>query len=348
MGKRTTTVDISRKLGVATSTVVRALNGSAGVGAETRKMIQDMAREMDYQSNRSAKSLSRKTIKIGFIQPEQLSVYHDEIQKGIKSAHSEIADFNVALTCCVSTSDSNKYRRNLIKALNDMADDGYSGFIIIPSKDHSGLYECIDKLADRGIAVAIVSGDMPFSRRAFCVCLDGKVAGRIASELLCWFTGGAQTAIFTGHEHMKGNIVEIIDGFQETNVTNGLREAYIYDNYDDFDLAYLNTGKLFREHPEVKGIYIGSANTIPVCRRLEELGLAGEVKVVASDCYPELAQLIRERVVHASIFQDPFRQGRIAMKEMFRCIDEGIKPGEQFLTVQPTIILRSNLESFIS
>jgi len=54
---KTTSFDIAHRAGVSQATVSRALRNSPLVNAETRKRIQQIAREMNYQVNRSAAGL---------------------------------------------------------------------------------------------------------------------------------------------------------------------------------------------------------------------------------------------------------------------------------------------------
>ena len=49
--------EIANRLGVSIATVSRALNDQPGVGPEIRAKILEIAREMDYRPNLSARSL---------------------------------------------------------------------------------------------------------------------------------------------------------------------------------------------------------------------------------------------------------------------------------------------------
>ncbi len=57
---KTTSIDIAAQAGVSQSTVSRALRGSPLVHPETRRRIQDVANEMGYSVDRSARSLRAK------------------------------------------------------------------------------------------------------------------------------------------------------------------------------------------------------------------------------------------------------------------------------------------------
>ncbi|MBC8084201.1 MAG: LacI family DNA-binding transcriptional regulator, partial [Hymenobacter sp.] len=70
--KRQTTIsDVAKVLGVAPSTVSRALNGHSDINSNTRQAIIDVARQLDYQPNLLAQSLkSSETNTIGVVIPD--------------------------------------------------------------------------------------------------------------------------------------------------------------------------------------------------------------------------------------------------------------------------------------
>jgi LacI family transcriptional regulator len=68
--RQITIVDIAKSLGIAPSTVSRALNGSAEINASTRQEIIRVATEMDYRPNLLAQSLNRgETHTLGVVIP---------------------------------------------------------------------------------------------------------------------------------------------------------------------------------------------------------------------------------------------------------------------------------------
>lgn len=61
--RKTTSFDIAYRAGVSQSTVSRALRGSELVSLETRQKVQAIAKELNYQVDRSASSLRAKSTK---------------------------------------------------------------------------------------------------------------------------------------------------------------------------------------------------------------------------------------------------------------------------------------------
>jgi LacI family transcriptional regulator len=74
--------------------------------------------------------------------------------------------------------------------------------------------------------------------------------------------------------------------------------------------------------------------------------LSDQIKIVASDLFPELNEYLRQGVIHAAIFQQPFQQGRLAFRKMYEYIGEA-KRFEEIILLKPQIVLDTNLELFL-
>lgn len=345
MKKRVTTYDISRELGVSPSTVNRALNGNTRISEETRHKVLKTASAMGFKTNRAAKSLSRKPIKIGFIMTSNLLDFHSEVFMGVKAAYEELSDFNISFDYYITTQPMYSQREEILDKMLEMGNSGYDGILIIPVADLRGFHQVISELADKKVAVGILVGDIIGSRRTFTVQQNSILMGRIAAELLWWFAGGKKAAIFTSHKDL-GVHAEIIEGFFKELKKKPLELTGIYESHDNPDLAYDLAQKFLSEHPDTNGIYISTANSSSICRCIEERGLGGKIKIVASDIFPQLRRYIEDDIVHASIFQDPFYQGKLAFRTLFNYLEEGVLPNDNIL-IKPQIILSSNLDEFL-
>jgi LacI family transcriptional regulator len=86
---QTTIIDVAKVLGVAPSTVSRALNQKTEINSSTRELILKTAKEMDYRPNLLAQSLnSGETHTIGVIIPNIERPYFAGILAGIQSIAS--------------------------------------------------------------------------------------------------------------------------------------------------------------------------------------------------------------------------------------------------------------------
>lgn len=80
---QTTIVDIARELGIAPSTVSRALHGHPDVNEETRGLILKTANALNYQPNRLAYNLVKsRTNLIGIIVPEFHNQFFPDVIRG--------------------------------------------------------------------------------------------------------------------------------------------------------------------------------------------------------------------------------------------------------------------------
>ncbi|SDP30548.1 transcriptional regulator, LacI family [Mucilaginibacter sp. OK268] len=78
--------DIAKALGLSTSTVSRALNGSYEIGAETKKLVLEYAEKVNYRPNPIALSLKeQKSHSIGVVVCEVANTYFSQAINGIES-----------------------------------------------------------------------------------------------------------------------------------------------------------------------------------------------------------------------------------------------------------------------
>jgi LacI family transcriptional regulator len=345
MDKRITIYDIADKLNLSTTTVFRAINNKPRVSDKTKRLVLETAEAMGFKVNKAAKSLARNTIKLCFIIGYRVPVFHDEVIRGVKAASEELADFNMRLECHI-VEDKIAARYSILTLIKEAAESGCQGILLLPSPDMRGYHELISDLTGNNhIQIALIGTDIPGSNKLFSLRQDGMTSGSLAAELLWWFTERKSVVVFTGYKDI-GIHAEVLDGFYRGCRKYPLNILDVLENHDDSDLAYYNTEKAIRLYPELEGIYINSANSLTVCQKLEELGLGGKIKVVASDVFPELLKYMRQGIVHASIFQDPFNQGRRALKQLYGCIAEG-EVCEKNILVRPQVVLHSNMDTFI-
>ncbi len=345
MKERVTIYDIAEKLNISTATVNRALNNKPKVSEDTRKLVIKTAQKMGYRPNRVAKSMARKTIKLGLIINVSIPVFYDEILRGAMAAYEELMDYNVVFDYYFANQPMHSRRQEILDKMQQMGESGYNGILILPTADVRGYHEVISELFRKNVFVATVVSDILGSNRIFSLRQNAILAGKVAAELLWWFTDTKKVAIFSGYKDV-GIHAETIEGFYEGCKQKPLEIVGIYENQDDPELAYFNTQRMLDEHPDTEGIYINSANSSTVCSKLIEKGYGGKIKIVASDVFPELKQFMHKDIIHASIFQDPFNQGRLALKYLYKYIEDSEKPDSNIL-IKPQIVLKSNIDLFI-
>jgi LacI family transcriptional regulator len=197
--------------------------------------------------------------------------------------------------------------------------------------------------------VVCVASDAPRSQRLACVTSDAHTSGAIAAELF------SRTILKAGHLAMITGDLTTLDhaeklrGFAATLavVAPHLTLLPAFESHEKPTFAYRQAISLLSRKPYPLGIYISTANSIPVLRAVEEKHLLGNIQLIATDLFPELIPYIDSGKVLATLYQRPFTQGKTALELLLRYLIDGTAPIPN-TRLAPHIILRSNLHLFAS
>ncbi|MBT9394589.1 substrate-binding domain-containing protein [Hymenobacter sp. NST-14] len=144
--RQTTISDVARELGVAPSTVSRALNGHSDINENTRQAIVDMARQLDYQPNLLAQSLkSSETKTIGVVIPDIERPFFATAVSGIQQVVGE-AGYRVMI--CQSKESYEMEVSNVQALIASRVD----GLLICHSRETEN-FDHVKPSATRGIPV---------------------------------------------------------------------------------------------------------------------------------------------------------------------------------------------------
>jgi LacI family transcriptional regulator len=144
--KNITIKEIANRLGIAVSTVSRALHDAYDVSAETRQRVLALAEELDYKPNPYAVSLVKHETKIiGVLLPEIATHYFSTIVKGIQDVAYNIG-YNVMFFV---SNESLERERLILKNLNINTLDG----LLVSVSCETNVSDHFKKLIDRGLPV---------------------------------------------------------------------------------------------------------------------------------------------------------------------------------------------------
>lgn len=345
---------IAQRAGVSTATVSRALSGKGGLSDATRRHILDIARELNYRPNSLARRLSASEMTIGvFYIGSQLREFGLEMLCGAYAAGKELADYNIkvrliyipGLTSGNIACMNDKY----LAALKDVIDSGINGVVNFPMPSNRRQHEFFSNLfAERDIPMAgSWMGTVNVPDMLFSYSGDIYTAGAMAAELLWNMLGDnarvcIQTAQKDSFVHSAG-----IRGFRDALENFPLELVDVYENHDDTQMAYYVTDAILRNYPDVQGMFVGSANSSMVCRRISECEHPEKICLVTSDLYPELAQYIEKRIVRATIIQSQYHQTYEAVKTLADYLMSHKPPAQTARMERPQIVMRSNMRRFL-
>ena len=219
--------------------------------------------------------------------------------------------------------------------------------IILTAGNPTGLRPLIDAAEERGIRVVCVSTDSPESRRSSIVCVEPWLNGCLAGELMGKFVPpGSHVAVVAGmlatEDHRKKT-----DGFAEAFPQHcaGGKIVTVIEGHEDEEESFQKTFDLLRREPTLAGLYVNTVNCLPVCRALGAHGLAGKVKLITTDLFAEMSPYFQKGIITASIYQQPHRQGQMAVRMMADHLTNKV-PLPPTVHLSPGVVMSSNLHLF--
>ena len=343
MKKRITIREIAQIAGVSRITVTRALQDNSSIKPEKREKILEICREYDYKPNMIATRLFGKTIRFCVCIENIVNDFTNELLRGFHSAKEELSDYKVEIDIeILEHNNGDNIDAKRIDLIKRIKEQGYDGIIINMLRSD----EAVKFLNTSGIKAVFVNNLHDGANSVFTVLNNCVLAGKMAFEILSLGMSEKERkniAVFTGdtdlylHKALKNSFIS------EAN-HKGFHVCAVYDTKDSVGLAEKYADEML-ESRNIDGIYISSANSIPVIEKIIMAGKSKEIKIVTSDIFPKLSDYIRNGVVLATIFQNPYRQAKLAVMNLYYHITENRKISE-IVTIIPQIVMSSNLEVY--
>jgi LacI family transcriptional regulator len=335
---------IAEMANVSIGTVDRALHGRGGIKDATRQRILQIARQIGYTPNLAARALSvtKAISRIGVCMPREIHFFYDQLWSGVLEEARRLEQLGIQFV--------NRPVQTLgqedTQAFKELIQSGVDG-IILTAGNPKDLTPLINDAEENGIPVVCVSTDAPESRRSTVVCvepwLNGCLAGELMGKLL---PPGSKVAVVVGmltaEDHRKKT-----EGFSDALPRHcpGGKVVAVVEGHEDEDESFQKTFDLLRRIPTLSGLYVNTVNCLPVCRALGARGLAGKIKLITTDLFAEMSTYFQKGTITASIYQQPHRQGQIAV----RLLADNLTNKTNFppaVHLSPGVVMSSNLHLF--
>jgi len=236
---------IAELANVAIGTVDRALHGRNGIKESTRHHILQIARQIGYTPNLAARALSvsKSGVRIGVCIPREIRFFYDQLWSGVLDEARRVAQLGVELlnrpVPSLGVGDT--------EAFEELVESGVQG-IILTAGDPEGLKPLIDSAEEKGIHVVCLSTDSPESRRSTVICVEPRLNGCLAGELMGKFVPpGSKVALIAGmlsaEDHRRKT-----DGFSEAFPRHcpGGTIVTVIEGHEDEDESFQKTFDLFQ------------------------------------------------------------------------------------------------------
>lgn len=302
--------EIARVVGVAQSTVSRALNKSGYVAPATHKKIMEAVNTLGYRRNRIARNLrTRNSNFVGFIIPdisnEYFSMLVKEVETGLRSE-------GYALFLC--NTDENVETEEFY--INSLLDNQVAAIIIAPAGN-----KLSSALEQAQIPVILVDRNIKnVSIKQKClICSDNEAGGKNAVQTL--YDRGARNILLIGDERHIYGAENRIHAAQKHARLLGV-SVYTSFTHVSFSGGYKLVCHLLQTNPAIDGIFcVTDTIALGALRAIIEKG----IKV------PEKIQIIGFDGINIGSYvnpalttykQDVVKMGRTLVSATVNLIDE--------------------------
>jgi LacI family transcriptional regulator len=338
MGKATIP-DISRKAGVSTATVDRALNGRPGVSPANRQRVLRAAKELGYLPSEGVLHLPSRPAHLEFLIP----FGHNAFMRDVSNSITEFAATLPLVAACRIMALDGIGPDALIPALESLSLETEGVGLI--TTDHPKSRHAIQRLCEAGVRVVTIASDVPATPRSAYVGVDNRVAGRTAAQIMGMMAGAAEGSIglflgsraFHGHEERESGFRALLeDRFPGFEILPAIETG------EDSRRSRASMAALMRATDDLVGVYCVGAGRRGIVEALKAGGLKKRPLVVIHDLTDSSRSWLAEGLVDVVIDQNARLVGEQAVIRLLGAIAAST-PLLPFKDIEPRIILRENL-----
>ena len=153
---------------------------------------------------------------------------------------------------------------------------------------------------------------------------------------------GVRAGIITGSIRMLGHNRRM-KGFSDA--VKKMPDSMVSDvdeSLDEHDVAYRAARQMLISHPEINTLYFAAAGAVGGMQAAIDLERT-DLSVIACDDTDEIRSMMEQGMIHATICQEPFRQGYRAMQILFDAVVNNTPPAEEFCYMDNIIRIKENL-----
>jgi ribose transport system substrate-binding protein len=261
-----------------------------------------------YNKNSTASYTDTKTI--DFIVKMGSGEYWNMVKMGAQEAARE---FNVNMNFVAPGWEADvEAQEKLVSSAIDRKVDA----IVLAASDYKKMSAVVEKASINKIPLIIVDSAVETNKIVGTVSTDNFEAGKLAGEKLAELVGSdSEVAIISfvkdseSAQNREEGVISAISKYPGIDIV-----AKEYSNSSE-ELAFLLTKNVIDGNKDLKGIVaLNSAASLGAARAVEELGMKDKVKVVAFDSTVLGIQYLEKGVVQATVVQNPFVMGYLALK----------------------------------
>lgn len=341
--------DIALKAGVSVGTVDRVIHGRSGVSKSSKKKVEEILEQMNYQPNMYASALaSNKKYNFACILPSHTQEdYWIDIEAGMEHAVSVYKDFNIRLNIMYYDQyEPGAFAQVGMKMLETMPD----GVIMAPSSEDETKSTALE-LNARNIPYVFIDSNIKSLSPLSFYGQNSHSSGYFAAKILSLMAEKNDSVVI--FRLIYGGI---LGSNQQRNREEGFRE-YIKNNCPGIKLYeldfYINKPEdnekimeeFFAAHPEIKcGITFNSKAYI-VGEYMQKINRK-DFKMIGYDLLRRNVKCLKEGSIEFVIAQQPTEQGQSCIETLFEhlILKKEVKP---YNYMPISLISKENMDFYL-
>ncbi len=323
---------IAQAAGVSKATVSLALNGKPGVSPRTRQRILEIAKQLNYQPNASAKGLAKqKTETVGVIVPDISTPFYAELVRGVEG---EVSTYGYYLILCTTTGKPSR-EELYFQLFQTQRVDGI--IIMTPRGDD----RVIHQIHAEGFPIVVVDRDVAIGDDIVEVLVDNFHGSIAAMEHLLnlgykkiGFINGVPT-LPASQERLRGYRLAL----QEHDITP--RDEWLCTANFREDGGYHCMQRLLSADPSLDAVFVASdLMALGAIKALREEGkrVPDDIAIVGFDDIP-LAPTFDPPLT--TVRQPMAKMGAMAARLLFQLIN-GEELLERKVILQTELVVRAS------
>lgn len=338
--------EIAALAGVSIGTVDRALHNRGRVSPETKKRVEEIARQINYKPNLMARSLviNKKTVVAMLIPDPKQDEYWKQAYMGMERIMTKFEPQGLFFKPYFYMLDNkDSFVASACKILNSKP----QGVILAPNFLHEGkwLYE---KCIDLSIPVVMFDTIIPGTRPLSFIGTDSFQSGRVAAELLTMTADNKGKFAILHFDEELVNSPHMLD--KERGFLSYLKEenpereclVIVLNNKQHY---YRNQLRHMLEKNRISGIFVSTSKTYRIGSFLQKERIQGII-LAGYDLTGKNITLLNTGIIRFLINQNPRRQAEESINAFcnYLIYHESINPSVLFPI---EIITRANLPSYL-
>lgn len=339
--------EIARRAKVSIGTVDRVIHNRTGVSDKTKRKVQAIIAEIDYQPNLLGRRLaSNKITRLATLIPsvsEETSFWEGPL-KGIEDAESEIRQYNVKIEKYFFDQDD---KTSFLKQANKIIKDKPDGVLLAPSFIDESI-NFTAKCKKLNIPYVFIDSDIPEQSGLSYIGPDLYSSGYLAANLISYLIKKNDHILIVNISREMENDHHLLrkeDGFRgyfkEYNILNPVSKVDIKGV--DYNSVKRSLNLVFKKKPDIKLVFVTNSRVSTVAHFLQET--KRDPFLVGYDFLKETIRYLEEDVINFLICQKPGAQAYKGIKALYKHIVLKL-PVEECIYMPINIVMKSNYKFY--